>query len=467
MSPDLREALRRAAPEPALGFDEGAVASRARRGTIIRMVGAATVLIALLATTTLVVTSRETNELGIGGGDRDASERAGGPQIPAGPRHEVLSGRFGEDWQRDPGKTWRLLVWGDQDTQCWQLAVAEEDKTHGTHCSTPPKDRSFEDTPFAGSTSFQTGSADPDDFLFVTGAVAPQVEMVEFRPEEGDVVEIDLADAPPGSGATLRYYAATLPRFDRADMVAFDAAGEPLETHHLCGPGCREERQREQDAKVAEYEAQPIALISKAAAFANLAVGHADLDNPFGTHYVYQGIRQSGEMFRAAFEVRQCEPPRGPDGEYTCNANAEQGHVDVALEGTRFVVVAAEGPMTPDQRERLLGFTFPSDGFSPQWRQAGFTIVREQDRRHWGIAWSLVWMGNLPPPVAAYGSVCQMVVYDDDGNVLQRGRPLPMEVRSGGERFRVSGLSSGLEPEVKDPQELMVDCDEPRANPET
>jgi hypothetical protein len=392
-----------------------------------------------------------------------ATHGNGAPEVPTGPRIEAITGRFGEDWEgSDAGKSWRLLVWGEGHTYCWQLAVEAADPKHGLACSAPSSE-SAEVDHLSGSMSFFTGSKDPEQFWFTAGEAGPDVASLQFRIQDGESIEIPLQDAPTESGLELRYYAVTLPRFDYAMLVALDANGEVLDSANICGPGCQQDRQEETEAKIAEFEAQPVTAESKAAGFANIAVGRAGLMDPFATLYRYRGVEERGDGFAALFDVSECEPPHGQEGAYSCGGDVVRATVVVEVSGDRLIVREADGPMNLTQRQRLLAYTHSVDDFGPMWRQIASSIVREQDRRAWGLTYSLVWMGNVPPPVGQYGSMCSMVVYDGGGDVVYDRKGLPAMVDRE-EESRVQMLLTGVEAEVSDPKDVVVECDDPRAN---
>jgi hypothetical protein len=347
--------------------------------------------------------------------------------------------------------------------------VEDATSKEGVSCSAPGSS-SDKYPPIGGSLSFFTSSDNPDEFWFVVGELGPQVSGLEFRPSQGEAVTIPIEPAPPETGIERSYYAATLPQFDSAQLVALDSDGKELESHDICGPGCEQDRRSEADAAVAEYEAQPVTLESKAAAFASIAVGKAGLIDAFGTRYSYQsvnsdvdGFPRDVDGFAVRFDVSECEPPHGEDGTYRCGGDDEGATVLVGIDDEQLDVWGVDGPMSEAQRERLLSYTHSADDFGPEWRQIAGNVVREQDRPNWAVSYSLVWMGNLPPPVDDYGSMCTMTVYDGDGDVVGESRPLPFDVRPE-EESRVSEPVTGLEPDVKDPQDVVVECDDPRAN---
>jgi hypothetical protein len=457
MSRDFRSAVKEAAPEPRLQLDERDLARRARRVSVTRLL-ALLVGLAVVGTGAWGVASVRPSSPG-----DTATHGNRAPEIPSGPRHEVISGRFGEDWEgSDAGKTWRLLVWGEGHTHCWQLAVEAAEPNHGLAC-TAPSSKSAEVDHLGGWMSFFTGSKDPEQFWFTAGETGPDVESLQFRIQDGESIEIPLRDAPPESGLELHYYAVTLPRFDYATLVALDADGEVLDSDDICGPGCRQDRKEETEAKIAEFEAQPVTTESKAAGFANIAVGRAGLMDPFATLYRYRGVEERGDGFAALFDVSECEPPHGQEGTYSCGGDMVRATVVVEVSGDHLIVQEADGPMNQTQRQLLLAYTHSVDDFGPRWRRIAASIVREQDRPAWGLAYSLVWMGDVPPPVGQYGSMCSMVVYDGGGDVVYERQGLPAMVDRE-EESRVQMLLTGLEAEVSDPQDVVVECDDPRAN---
>ena len=458
MSRDLRSAVKEAAPEPLLQLDERDLARRARRGSVTRLLTLVVGLAIVGAGAWGVVSVRSSSSPG------DAATHGNrAPEIPAGPRYEAISGRFGEDWDYpEAGKTWRLLVWGEGHTHCWQLAVGAAEPNQSLACSAPNSKSTTVDH-LGGNMSFFTDSKDPEQFWFTVGETGPDVAGLEFRIQDGESIEIPLEDAPTESGLELRYYAVTLPRFDYATLVALDADGEVLDSDNVCGPGCQQDRQEETEAKIAEFEAQPVTVESKVGAFANLAVGRAGLMDPFATLYRYRGVEEREDGFAALFDVSECVPPHGQEGTYSCAGDGVRAIVVVEVSGDRLIVREADGPMTQTQRQRLLAYTHSLDDFGPMWRQGAASIVREQDRPAWGLAYSLVWMGNLPPPVSSYGSMCSMVVYDGGGDIVYERQKL-LAMLGMDEDSRVQMPLTGLEADVSDPQEVVVECDEPRAN---
>lgn len=454
MSSELRGAIKDAAPAPATDLDTPAVAARARRMTVARGV-------ALITATALAAggLSLATRDAGSSVDIADHGDRA--PEVPGGPRYEIASGRYGDDWKTDPGSEWRFLVWGDGHTQCWQLATGEDPDRQGLSCSAPSRGQTLEEEALGGSYSFYTGSEDPTEFFFMAGVLSPRVAALEFHPDRRESVPIDILDPPSGSTATMRYYVATLPAFAEADLVARGADGDVLETRHICGPACQEERDRREAAEVAHYEAEPVNAQSRAAAFANLAAGHAGLVDSLAIHYVYQQLTRSDDAFRAHFDVFDCDPPSGPDGSYRCARRLGEAFIDVAREGQRLVVRDAQGPMTRQQRIDLLEYSLPASEFGPRWRQSSFSATREQDRRDWALSYSIVWMGNLPAPVDDYGSLCVGTLYDERGDVLIEWRPQMMIVPDTA-RPPVVTATTGLEPEFGRPAELVLECDDPR-----
>lgn len=453
MSSELHDSIKRAAPAPGHPLDEKQLARRARRLSASRGLAVAVVL-ALLGGGIALATGDGPSQIGPVEHGNEA------PDVPDGPRHEVLSGRYGDDWASDPGKRWRLLVWGEGHTECWQVATTDPPPAReGLSCTAPADGQELEEEPFLGNMYFFTQSSDPDEFWFGVGVLSPLVEALEFRPDQGGPVDIEIVDAPPESGSELRYYAATLPTFDRADLVAFDDQGEILGTQEICGPGCEADREAQNEQKVSAWEAEPIAPMSKAAAFANLAVGAAGLGDLSGTFLAYEGIATVGDRFRASFKASGC----GPSLTYQCDIRLGSAYIDVAVQGRRLgrlEVTGVDGPFSEQEREKLLSFV-RGDEFGPHWEESQ-TSVSDGPEGERALIYSLVWMGNLPPPVADYGSLCRLAVLDREGALIHEGRTFPLEVRRN-EYSRVHSPLSELESD-KPVGEVLVDCDEPQAN---
>lgn len=460
MSDELRALLHASAPAPRGSVDVRGLERRARRIVLTRF-AAATLSAAVVAAGVTVVARIDVADRPVADPvpqrpPDDVEVRHRESRVPPGPRYEVVSGVFGDDWEEDAGLRWRLLVWGRGRTSCWQVATEESERNESLACTHADPDQ-VRETKLGGSTSFLTQSEDPDEYHFVAGYVGPRVDRLEFRGDRGPDRSIPLHRPPPEAGSPFRYYATTLPRYDFAQLVALSERGRALESHRLCGAGCREQREREAATEVVAFEHAPVTVESAAAAFAVAAAAQAGVMDELGTFWSYRGI--SGEDdYVATFSATDCS---GADayGGYRCDPDHEPATVRVAIEDDRFVVAGAKGPMTDEQRGALESYWEPVTDDVRRWRQVTFSFARTGPRE-WDVSFLMVWTGNLDAP-RDYGSACRFVVYAARRETLHRSPLLAFEVGRDEQEFRrVSGLMTTIETR-RVPRDLLVECDDP------
>jgi hypothetical protein len=455
--------MRAAAPQPLGGIDEHALERRARRLGLSRAVTAVVTIAVLAGATYSVVGAIRTDVPGEIAGNRSRSS----PYVPPGERHLVLSGTYGDDWdRREPGASWRLLAWAQDEgtTFCKQLFEGPgTPDDSGATCTHLTGENEPTDHIFGLSTQFETGSSDPDEFMFVVGDAGPQVARVRFQAEDGRALEFDVVDAPPEANVPFRYFAATLPRFSHARVLALSAEGETIAAQELCGPGCDNEMLEERRAIVAEYEAQPIEDSARAAAFANLALGDAGLVEQFATWYRYEDIVDNGDgTFVASFDVFSCEPPPYERGERVCDEESLRAAVTVSGGGESFEVVDADGPMSSEQRERLMSYEPDGSFDDPMWVPVAATAAPDDggDSHQWLVSFGVVWTGNLPRPSPGYGAMCWVTVTDADGDEVYRGMDVPAEVGIE-ESDRMMVPTTEIDHDIKEGDRVDVTCDPP------
>ena len=454
MSADLRTAVKGAAPLPTSELDLASVERRARRITVVRAVGGSILAVVLLAAA--VVVPRVLSE-GIPvvpvGNDQVRS-------IPDGPRYEIASGSFGSGWGSKSAKRWRLLVWGEGDIDCWQLWVEGMGEDESLGCAFRSSDQ-IEDTIFGSRISFLADGDDPDEYQFISGEVGPRVDALEIREDGEPPVVLEIYQAPRQAGVPLGYYAATLPAYDYAQVVALDHRGEELDTHNLCGLGCKDDKAAEEQSKIDSYERRPVAVDAKAAVVGIAGVGKAGLLDHFGTFYDYDGSTRAGDAHRLRFRVSQCPAPAA--GGYSCEPGGFV-YLTVSQRGDRLVITDATGDLTDDHRRALVGYGegIPSDDLD--WRPVSTSIAKNKGQPGWGIGLVMAWTGNIPGPVRDYGSMCSFVALGADGGVLHRSRPFPVQVGPE-EQDRNVGPLTGLESRRGAPESIEISCDEPRVRP--
>jgi hypothetical protein len=464
MSFDLERLMKSAAPAPARTLDVRQLRRRAARLTWMRF-GAASLIVFVTAGTALAVWRPQSDAKQSEVAVHDPTPDRPDFTPPGGPRYEVLSGTYGDDWDSYANKQWQLLVWGDEKAHCWQLRDQPVEGNEGVSCTNLTPGQDYADDPFAGGLSFYTGSSDTEEFFFAAGVVGPTVERIEFRREGEETIAIPLVAAPSEANMPYRYYAVTLPEFEVAHMVALNGDGEELDSQRICGPACEKERRREAEALVAEYEAQPVSMRSQAAGFGLAALGEADLLNSFGTLWGYQGIAEEGGGYVLSFTVSECDAEQGRDTGHWCEPAGSSGRLVVAVEDRVWKVTGATGPMTADQRDRLEAYEEAIDAEPrPEWRHIATSLAQYGDTPKWDLGVTWVWTGDIPPPVSGYGSWCRLIVFEEsapNSGPLPQGREIPAEVRRE-EWSRAFGVQTGLEG-VEDPG-IRVHCDDPSAH---
>ncbi|MFN2588204.1 MAG: hypothetical protein ABR613_08805 [Actinomycetota bacterium] len=468
MSPDLHTLMHDAAPRPSREVDVVALSRRARRISVTRAATAAVAAAVVAAGGTVVARSFDGAEP-TGVVSEPEEDRAALPpprphagdrsHPPRGPRHEVLSGTHGDDWAEPwEGQTWRLLAWSKGHTICVQLAYRGQPRNQGLWCSHDQTRQTVRDTALGGSTSFFTGSEDPDEFYFVAGAVGPRVAELELRRRGAAPVAIPLHAAPEQVKVPYRYYAATLPRFDLAHLVALDAEGRALETSRICGPGCRAERGARLAAEIEAYEAQPVEPAAKAAVFAVSVAGQAGLIDEFGRRWSYRGLVATQDGFLARFDATRCTRRTPRPGQRACRPGPRTGTLRIAVEEDLFVVTGVTGPASGAERAAMLADEEEVPEDHRGWRLVAHAFARGGTARSWGVSFALAWTGNVPAP-RGYTSTCWMNVYDGDGDLILRGPNLDFEAPAE-ESERVAGLTTEIETGVE-PDHLGVACNPP------
>lgn len=461
MSSDLRTLLHEAAPRPAAGFDERRIERRARRITLVR-VAAGVLAAATVAGGATVITARRPAPDGIVGDVRpqpappqpEVDARQHERPIPPGPRYELASGVFGDDWDHEAGKAWKLLAWGRPRRSCWQVAVEGEARNSNMGCTHGRTAAEAAVEIFAGTSSVETGSRDPDEFAFMSGEVGPRVQRLEFRSDRGPRFSVPLYSPPRKTGIVHRYFAVVLPRYDYGRLDAIAEDGEVLASRDLCGVACRAAHEREREVEVLSYEHTPVTTESAAAAFAVEAAARAGLMNRLGTVWSYRTI--SSDELVASFRTTECAGST-LDGTYECDPEQDAASIDVGIEDDRFVVEAVEGAATEEQRAAVEAHSAAVTDDVREWRQVAHSFAHARGDE-WEVAVVAVWTGNLDAP-RDYGSACRLVFYDAAGRVLERSRPLPFGVRPE-EYHRVNALTTSIVTE-RPPADLALDCAEP------
>lgn len=470
MSPDLRSLLHAAAPQPHEQVDARVIARRARRITMTRAgTAVATVLAVAIGGVGLASSLGERRPADVVGEGREKrtgirpqprptveTHQGEGRKPPPGPRYEVVSGVHGDDWARKwRSKAWRLLVWAGRGSDCVQLAYDDTPLNHSLWCSHGREDP--RKTGLGSSTSFFTGSEDGDEFWFVAGQVGPRVAELELRPDAGQPVSIPLHAAPAKVDVPYRYYAATLPRFDLAYVVALDEDGNELERKRVCGPGCQGEREASSAAEIQTYEAAPVDVAAKAAVFASSVVGGAGLLDEFGRRWSYRGISAEGSGFVVRFEAQRCTPPPYRPGQARCKPLGP-ARLFVGQDEDLFVVTGAAGPMSGAQRAAMLAGEEEVPADRRGWRLVAWAFARGRSDRAWNVTFALTWTGNIPAP-PDYGSTCWMSVYARGGRLITRGPDLPFDAPDE-EAFRVNELMTEIETDLE-PGYVGVGCEPP------
>jgi hypothetical protein len=299
-----------------------------------------------------------------------------------------------------------------------------------------------------------TGSDDPAEYAFISGMLGPRVDRLVFRGDRGPGFSIRLYSAPPGMGIATRFYATALPRHDYGRLEALASDGEVLASRRMCGIGCQADHERAQAVEVLTFEHTPVVLESAAAAFAVEAAGRAGVMDQLGTYWSYRTT--SADDLVARFRTTECSGEL-PEETYRCDPNMGAASIDVGVEGERFVVESAQGPMDDEQRAALERFSALVTDDVREWRPIAESFARS-GRSRWDVAFLTVWTGNLDAP-PDYGSTCRYTVYGDDGRVLHRSRKLPFFVR-GGEHLRVTGLTTTIDTDLR-PSGLSMECSPP------
>ena len=461
MSPDLPKALKAAVQAPHADLDVTDIARRAKRVGRFRYGGFALLSLLLIGLSSAVVARMGTSPSLPPGEDPGRGRRF---EVPGGPRYEVASGTYGADWDENyAGTQWRLLVWGNDEEHCSQLAEEDSKRMEGVSCSRPNRDASDDDEFIGGLLYFETGSPDPDEFLFMTGDVEAPVAALQFRADGGKVVEIPLIDPPPAAGVDRRYFVATLPRYNYGELVAWDEENDVLQTRTLCGPGCQADNETEDAERIAAYEARETSLMSRAAVVANAALANAGMYDAFKISYNYRNIVQDVDGFVASFQVSRCVTPSRKNGVYTCRERLGKAWLRVKAGDERVEVVDTGGLVTRRQRAELVGYGegIPQD--APRWRHLGTKVGPVYGGRNWPFELVMIWTGDLPGPAPGYGSVCGYVTRDTSGDVLRKDA-LPYEVRTDrSEYFRVSEMTTEITSKTR-PVETEVSCDDPAAD---
>jgi hypothetical protein len=155
------------------------------------------------------------------------------PEPPEGPIHVVASGVFDETWGKDSGKRWFLVARADDEMYCWQHHVGElkqiEDSLQGASCIPRSTKGKAADENFLGW-GFSESPESTNAFAY--GQVSERVARIEFRLDDGGVVEADLRDAPPELDIPTRYFVAFLPHTS-AEIVLLSASGDVLDKKSL------------------------------------------------------------------------------------------------------------------------------------------------------------------------------------------------------------------------------------------
>lgn len=371
-----------------------------------------------------------------------------------GVRHVLTSGTFGGDWdQARAGRPWRLLVWREDASVCWQVVPEGRYRNEGRTCSRNPRPRALRRETVRTWTSSYTGSRDPDEYLFVAGGSGPRVARLSFYGDSGTSSEVPLRAAPLEMETPYRYFAAVLPRFDHARLVAYSPTGRVVATIRLCGVACRGPRDVEDHTDVFAFEDAPTTIRSAAAAFAIAAAGDAGLIDRLGTSWAYRGISGKGR-WSATFEAVECPPDAD-----RCAPRGRTGTINVARVGGALVVTGVGGDIPGGRSGALLAYSEPLVLDRPEWRVVGESLTRLATDE-WRIAFSLVWTGNPGTPWD-YGSMCRPTVYDRRGRMLYRGPDVAFEVRDR-PIYRLDGHVVRIETKGS-PARLTVECDPPRA----
>lgn len=465
MSDDLSALLHAAAPRPRGVVDLERVRRRARRIVAGRYAAAVVAVLAVAAGVTVAAPWEDRVPERVVGDPRpepaphEFRVRGHERRIPPGRRHEVVSGVFGDDWGKRSGMRWRVLVWSQGRTSCWQLATETTKRNESIACSPNLDAKTVNDTVVGGRFSFLTGSRDSREYEFVAGIVGPRVDRLVVRGRPRLDVRIRLHEAPARTGIPYRYYATTLPAYDVAHLIALSEDGQTLQSYDLCGDECQEQRALFRDAEVARFEAAAVSVKASAGAFANAALAHAGLLDQLGVYWTYRGIEADGDDFVASFGVRRCfaDPAAG----YACTRRLKPASIRVAVSGDRFVVEDVDASVPDDQRRALQSYSEPVRDDVREWRLVAYRFDPGPGPE-WDVAFVMLWTGNAGAP-RDYGSLCRLTGYDSRARVAFRAGPLVFAVGDD-EPDRVVASYAAVEARLT-PERLVVTCDEPRADP--
>jgi hypothetical protein len=155
------------------------------------------------------------------------------PEPPDGPIHVVATGVLDETWGDDAGKRRFLVARADDEMYCWQHHIGElqqiEDSLQGGSCTPRSMKWKEADEHFRG----WGFSESPESTKTIAyGQVTERVARVEFRLDDGGVVEAELRDAPPELDIPTRYFVAFLPH-TKAQIVLLSSSGDVLERKSL------------------------------------------------------------------------------------------------------------------------------------------------------------------------------------------------------------------------------------------
>jgi hypothetical protein len=158
---------------------------------------------------------------------------------PDGPLHVVASGTLDDSWGDDAGKRWFLVARADDEMYCWQRHVGEleqiEDSLQGASCL--HRSMKIDGTEHLLGWGFSESPESSNAMAF--GQVSERVASVEFRLDDGGVVEGELHDAPPELDIPTRYFVAFLPH-TKARIVLLSSSGDVLEEKSLATPRTEE-----------------------------------------------------------------------------------------------------------------------------------------------------------------------------------------------------------------------------------
>jgi hypothetical protein len=161
--------------------------------------------------------------------------------------------------------------------------------------------------------------------------------------------------------------------------------------------------------------------------FAFRAVASAGLMEPFSSRsfsFTYaDDTSRTEDGWRVGFSAMDCAPRETSDGfSYTCrglsgedgNANpATDTYVTVALVEDVWRVIAVEGNVLPEERERVVGYTLEARDEPPHWEFPAAAVWRDRDPMVEAFA---LWVG--PFPTTSMGSVCVARALDSQGSDL-------------------------------------------------